>query len=298
MASDARGLAALPEAAGRPHRVALEGGVGGGVGARELGVEIVDDATNVREFAVDLAREELRVGRQLEARIGREDLQHRVERAEATAERLRLRELDEHAPPRRRRRREERERAAREHEAVVAVGRACAAVTEHEHAPRPPREQRRRGERADAPHRARRRRSASSSSRQPSWDPWGARAASSRARGRGRWARAGDAGERHHLDAVVGDPLEDRRRGARAPRRGCAREARPRRRSSSTGTTACAMIGPVSVPASTKCTVQPVTLHAVARTPALCALSAGKRREQRGVDVDDAHAGTRRGARA
>jgi hypothetical protein len=98
----ARGLAALPEAAGRPHRVALECGVGGGIGPRELGIEIVDDATNGRKFTVDLAREELRVRREIETRVGREDLEHRVERAETTAKRLRLRELDEHASPRRR----------------------------------------------------------------------------------------------------------------------------------------------------------------------------------------------------
>ena len=48
--------------------VALERGVGGGVRARELGVELVDDAPHLGELAVDLAREERDVRRHVEAR--------------------------------------------------------------------------------------------------------------------------------------------------------------------------------------------------------------------------------------
>jgi hypothetical protein len=54
------------------------------------------------------------------------------------------------------------------------------------------------------------------------------------------------------LDLVLRDPPEERMRLASVSR------SSP----SCTGTAACAMIGPVSVPASTKWTVQPVT-----RTP-------------------------------
>ena len=86
---------------GRPHEVPLERGVGGGVGARELGVELVDDAAHLGERAVDLlARRAATSGGTSRRSFGREHLEHRVERLDAPPERLRLRELDEHAAPR------------------------------------------------------------------------------------------------------------------------------------------------------------------------------------------------------
>ncbi len=74
---------------------------------------------------------------------------------------------------------------------------------------------------------------------------------------------------------------------AGAPRPGCAPAATPRRRPRARSTAAWAMIGPVSTPLSTKCTVHPVDLHARLERLALRAHARERGQEGR-VDVDDA----------
>ena len=60
--------------------------------------------------------------------------------------------------------------------------------------------------------------------------------------------------------------------------------------SSRTGTAACSTIGPASSSAVTRCTVAPATFDAVLERLAL-RVDAGKRRQQRRVDVEDARSG-------
>ena len=117
---------------------------------RELGVQMVYDAPHLRVHAIDLLAEELDVRGHLEAELGREHVEHGVERRRAAPEGLRLRELDEHPGPRRRRPREKDERPPREGHAVELVGRRPPSLPEDEDAPRPPGQQHRCGQRADA----------------------------------------------------------------------------------------------------------------------------------------------------
>jgi hypothetical protein len=147
---DALGLAPLPEGAGRPDQVSFEGRVSGRIRPRELGVELVDDAPHFGVHAVDLLAEELHLGRHFEAQARREHLEHGIERGRAPPERLRLRELDEHAAPGWRRPGKERERTARERDAVELIRRRAPPLSQHEHSPRPPGEQRRGRQRAEA----------------------------------------------------------------------------------------------------------------------------------------------------
>ena len=102
-------------------------------------------------------------------------------------------------------------------------------------------------------------------------------------------APAGRGGRDHGERLAGGDPLRARAPGARARGGGCAPPAcRGRRPSSTESTAAWAMTGPVSVPASTKWTVHPVT-----RAPYASACACGRRRPRNagssaGWDVDDA----------
>ncbi len=147
---EARDLTPLPERPRRPHRVALERGVRGGARAAELGVQVVDDPAHRRKLAVDLARERGRIRGEIEAQVPPEHLEHRVERSEPAAERLRLGELGEDADPGGRWRREEREGAARESDAVVRIRRRAVPLAQDDDAPRPAREERGRSERTNA----------------------------------------------------------------------------------------------------------------------------------------------------
>ena len=127
------GLAPLPEGAGRPHAVLRERLVRDGVHARELGVEIVHEAPQLRHLPVDLAREERHVGREIDAPPRGEELEHRRARLRAAAPRLRLRELHDDARPRRRARGEERESAAAERELAEPVPRRPLPLAHEEH---------------------------------------------------------------------------------------------------------------------------------------------------------------------
>ena len=76
------------------------------------------------------------------------------------------------------------------------------------------------------------------------------------------------------------------RGGARPP--GCARAALAASSLGSTGTAAWARMGPVSTPASTTCTVQPLRATRLRAAPAPGASMPGKRGQQGRVHVDDA----------
>jgi hypothetical protein len=79
-AGNARGLPALPEASGGPDDVTLKGSIGERIRSRQVGVKLVDHAADLGELAVDLAREQLGVRRQIEHAPRRKDLEHGIER--------------------------------------------------------------------------------------------------------------------------------------------------------------------------------------------------------------------------
>ena len=190
----------------RPDQVLLERRVGGGVRPRQLRVELVDHAPHLGEGAVDLAsRTAARRAGTSRRSLGASTWNIGSSGSDAPPERLRLRQLDEHAAPGRRRAGEERERAPRERDAVVLVGRRAPALA-RARAPAtsaaraaPPRRARR------CPPRGPRRRSASPSAPQSGSTPKAVLTPCTRARARGRRA----AGLRRH--PPLGDPLQHAR---------------------------------------------------------------------------------------
>jgi hypothetical protein len=146
----AAGLAALPEGAGGTHDVALEGVVRGGVDPRELAVQLRGGAQDPREFSLDFASHVIHVGGQLEARAGREELEHGTERHGAAAEALRFGQLGQDALEERGGAREQRERAAQQHPLAQAIRRAPLLLPHDEHGEVAPSQQRCRDQRPEA----------------------------------------------------------------------------------------------------------------------------------------------------
>src|SRR5689334_3837850 len=247
---EARRFAPFPKRAGVPHRIVLEHGVGRGIDVGELRVKIVDYAPHFGKLAVDLALEELHVRRKIDAPIVQKELHHRIERHGAPAEGLRLGELREHAFPRGRRGEQHGEGAAPENVPPVLVRRRTLTLPEHEHTEIAPRQERRGHERAD--------RSAEHDDvvvlvGQSRVSP-NRRAARSPILTRGRMPF--DPGTTVTSPSAMAAMAATRSRCSSCKMRAVSvSSVSP----SNTGTTRWAMMGPVSVPVSTKCTVQPAT---------------------------------------
>src|SRR5690606_29106208 len=222
--------------------LALERGVGDAVETRDVGVELGNRLADLREFTLDLACEQVDVGRDLEPRIVADVREHRIERNREAPELLRLRELLNDAPEYGRRRRQQIEGATRQHGSLHTVARSKLPLSEDQHAEFAARQEGRRQEGTErtpqdddvvvsrGTHRA---------------SPPGSTTTKSRAPGR-------------LIVRTRPSASHCKARGKRT----CSCSRMRRRRSSCessgcTGTVACAMMGPESTPASTKCTVQP-----------------------------------------